>query len=67
MTLEDLERVTPETTETETLTQYVQMLVGENENIKAQLTNLLDRQDRVGAVWAKFILALNNRYESKTS
>jgi len=65
MTLEDMEAVQTDTVPTETLTQYVAMLVGENENLKQQMTTLLDRQDRVGEAWATFIVAINARAEQQ--
>lgn len=65
MTLEDMEAVNTDTVSVDTLTQYVAMLVGENENIKQQMTAMLDRQDRVGDVWAKFIMAINTQTEQQ--
>ena len=58
-----MEAVDTDTVSVDTLTQYVAMLVGENENIKQQMTAMLDRQDRVGDVWAKFIMAINTHTE----
>ncbi len=65
MTLEDMEALGTDDVPAETLAQYVGMLVGENENIKHQMTQLLDRQDRVAAVWGRFILAINSRVENE--
>lgn len=65
MTLEDLEALSLDTISTETITEYVTMLVSENENIKNQMTGLLDRQDRVANTWGNMILILNSRAEKQ--
>ena len=43
------------------------MLVGENENLKQQMTTLLDRQDRVGLVWGMMMQVLTARAEDQNS
>lgn len=67
MTLEDLEALPLAEVPSETLTQYVAMLVGENENLKQQMTTLLDRQDRVGLVWGMMMQVLTARAEDQNS
>lgn len=65
MTLEDLEQLDPEKTGTDTLEAHVNTLVAENEYVKTQITALLDRQDRVAAVWGRFIEVILKRIEQQ--
>lgn len=65
MQLEDLEQIDWKAQTDVVLAEYTGHLVDENERIKEQMLELLDRQDKVGALWERIMLIIHDRHADK--